>query len=393
MSTSSSTTTTTTDDDNDDDDTDDTLSISSDVENKNKKNKVGKTKNVKKNIKRKRKLTKVKSRKKSGGNDYDDDDDDDYDDIEVKDDDRVHTKLKGKKGLHAGQNATKGRVKNPSRYTDKSLKQNKDKTLSDEEKKKRYITKSNKDVGYAIHGICTNIYGNVKECHNLLTDYNYRVTFLKKNRFPINFLLSLLFDVSDTSINKLDKKLILKYYFRIVKLLNQGDSMGFSDREEEINSLILARFTSNMIHVLSRIDMATGNLDPIEMVSRKYQNNSFSLDEFKNVLEKTLPKVTESRVPRSISAILEYFKEIVERTRETNVRIWGLSPNINNNSKVVKLRKHNLKDSDLINSIKIINENIETLKNLFIDHTDGNSRTSSNNYSRYDSDVASDDNE
>lgn len=391
MSTSSSTTTTTTDDD--DDDTDDTLSNSGDVDNKDKKNKVGKDKNVKKNNKRKRKLTKVKSRKKSGG-DGDDYDDDDDDDIEVKDDDRVHKKLKGKKGLHAGQNATKGRVKNPSRYTDKSLKQNKDKTLSDEEKKKRYITKSNKDVGYAIHGICTNIYGNVKECHNLLTDYNYRVTFLTKNRFPINFLLSLLFDVADTSINKLDKKLILKYYFRIVKLLNQGDSMGFSDREEEINSIILARFTSNMIHVLSRIDMATGNLDPIEMVSRKYQNNSFPFDEFKKVLEKTLPNVTESSVPKSISAILEYFKEIVERTRETNVRIWGLSPNINNNSKVVKLRKHNLKDSDLINSIKIINENIETLKNLIIDQTDGNSRASNNNNnSRYDSDVASDDDE
>lgn len=384
MSTSSSTTTTTTT--TDDDDTDDTLSNSSDVENKNKKNKVRKTKNVKKNIKRKRKLTKVKSRKKSGG------DGDDDDDIEVKDNDTVHKKLKGKKGLHAGQNATKGRVKSPSRYTDKSLKQNKDKTLNDEEKKKRYITKSNKDVGYAIHGICTNIYGNVKECHNLLTDYNYRVTFLKKNRFPINFLLSLLFDVADTSINKLDKKLILKYYFRIVKLLNQGDSMGFSDREEEINSIILARFTSNMIHVLSRIDMATGNLDPIEMVSRKYQNNSFPLDEFKNVLEKTLPKVTESSVPESISDILEYYKEIVERTRETNVRIWGLSPNINNNSKVVKLRKHNLKDSDLINSIKIINENMEILKNLIIDQTDGNNRKSNDN-SRYDSDVASDDDE
>lgn len=380
MSTSSSTTTTTTDDD----DTDDTLSNSSDVENKNKKSKVGKNKNVKKNIKRKRKLTKVKSRKKSSGDEYDDD-------IEIKDDDRVHKKLKGKKGLHAGQNATKGRVKSPSRYTDKSLKQNKDKTLNDEEKKKRYITKSNKDVGYAIHGICTNIYGNVKECHNLLTDYNYRVTFLKKNRFPINFLLSLLFDVADTSINKLDKKLILKYYFRIVKLLNQGDSMGFSDREEEINSIILARFTSNMIHVLSRIDMATGDLDPIEMLSRKYQNNSFPLDEFKNFLEKTLPKVTESTIPQSISAILEYFKEIVERTRETNVRIWGLSPNINNNSKVVKLRKHNLKDSDLLNSIKIINENIEILKNLIIDNTDGYNRKSNNN--RYNSDVASDDDE
>lgn len=382
MSTSSSTTTTTTDDD-------DTLYNSSDVENKNKKIKVGKNKNVKKNIKRKRKLTKVKSRKKSSG---DEDEDDDDDDIEVIDGDTVHKKLKGKKGLHAGQNATKGRVKNPSHYTDKSLKQNKDKTLNDEEKKKRYITKSNKDVGYAIHGICTNIYGNVKECHNLLTDYNYRVTFLKKNSFPINFLLSLLFDVADTSINKLDKRLILKYYFRIVTLLNQGDSMGFSDREEEINSIILARFTSNMIHVLSRIDMATGNLDPIEILSRKYQNNSFPLDEFKNVLEKTLPKVTESSVPKSISAILEYFKEIVERTRETNVRIWGLSPNINNNSKVVKLRKHNLKDSDLINSIKIINENIEILKNLIIDQTDGNNRISNNN-SRYDSDAASDDDE
>lgn len=381
MSTSSSTTTTT--------DDDDTLSNSSDVENKNKKSKIVKNKNVKKNIKRKRKFTKVKSRKKNSG---DEDDDDDDDDIEVKDDDTVHKKLKGKKGLHAGQNATKGRVKNPSHYTDKSLKQNKDKTLNDEEKKKRYITKSNKDVGYAIHGICTNIYGNVKECHNLLTDYNYRVTFLKKNSFPINFLLSLLFDVADTSINKLEKKLILKYYFRIVKLLNQGDSMGFSDREEEINSIILARFTSNMIHVLSRIDMATGNLDPIEMVSRKYQNNSFPLDEFKNLLENTLPKVTESSVPKSISAILEYFKEIVERTRETNVRIWGLSPNINNNSKVVKLRKHNLKDSDLINSIKIINENIELLKNLIIDQTDGNNRKS-NNSSRHDSDVASDDDE
>lgn len=379
----SSYTTTTDEDDNEGKD----FSDSSDVENKTKKSKGGKRKTVKKNTgnKRNRKSTKARSREKSSS-------DEDDEDIEIDDGDTVHKKLKGKKGLlvHAGQNVTKGRLKNPSRYTDKSLRQNRDKSLNDEEKRKRYITKSNKDVGYAIHGICTNIYGNVKECHNLLTDYNYRVTFLKKNRFPINFLLSLLLDVADTSINKLDKKLILKYYFRIIKLLNQGDNMGFRDREEEINSIILARFTSNMIHVLSRIDTAKGNLDPIEVLTKKYQNNSFPYDVFKNVLEKTLPNVTESAIPKSISAILEYFKEIVERTRETNVRIWGLSPNINNNSKVVKLRKHNLKDSDLLNSIKIINENIEILKNLIIDNTDDRPSTSrASNNNRYDSDIAS----
>lgn len=310
------------------------------------------------------------------GNVYDTDDDDDDDDDYHYDgsggsdssydeygdsSDTIPPQLRGKSGLHAGQRPTRGRLANPGRYTDRSLRKNMDRSLP---RRRRYVTGTGRDKEFHAVGLCTNSYGNVKKCEDLLTDHNYRVTFMMRDVLPLNLLLSMVFDVSRRAIARLNRASLMRYYFRLTTLLMSYDrtkALGLDG--EHINAGIMAKFVANVVQVGSRIDMADGDAEAVEVLARKYAKpDLFGIADFERLIEKTLPRVAEDSVPKNMLSLYNMLRESVRGVSETDVRLWGVVTNIDEPSSVQQLRVGNAVNTELMAATTALDNTISALR-------------------------------
>lgn len=179
------------------------------------------------------------------------------------DDDEIDPLLLGKDGFHVGQRVTPARLKNPGKYTDKSMRQVHSKRSTRRERTASLPAVMGQDQ--IIKGTCVNDFGTIRPCHELVTRLNYRSTYVNRDRLPFQMLFAMLLDEQPDVVRTYNGKLVREYLAGVI-----GRALGAQDASEPIGWKNLFRFANHTVNILSQVYAMNGDVDPVTVLAERY---------------------------------------------------------------------------------------------------------------------------
>lgn len=218
-------------------------------------------------------------------------------------------------GLNIGERPTPGRIRNPSKYTDKSMHTNLDRSAAVGNARRRMADGLPREV----NAICTNRLGKVRMCKRLLTPMNFRRLYLRLDyRIPRNLLMALTLDVSDNRLRTLDPVDVTTYYFYAARYLRTS---LFSADDELLNSDLAVRWLMNAIQILGSLHLCVGNTTMSEAIDEKYRRD---LGVNEDTLGAMIRRTVEYTDERPLDHALASLRNLVDVVKPTDIRIWGM---------------------------------------------------------------------
>jgi hypothetical protein len=263
----------------------------------------------------------------SGESGDDDDDDNDNNNNNNNDDNQsgqtrrramrdAHRRRLAEGGLNIDERPTPGRLRNPSKYTDKSMYTNLDRSEAVGNARRRMANGMPREV----NAICTNRFGKVRMCKRLLTPMNFRRLYLRlDHKIPRNLLMALTVDVSDNRLRTLDKNDVTKYYYLAARYLRSS----ISDSDDEIlNSDLAVSWLTNAIQVLEGLHLCVGNLLVVQAIDAKFNR---ALDVRPGTLGSTIRRTLapyEGAFNRTQA--IDMLRNLADIVKPTDIRLWGV---------------------------------------------------------------------
>lgn len=240
-------------------------------------------------------------------------------------------------GLHHGQRFTAARLRNPGKYTDKSMRQ-----AHSKRSKMRERTAAQASImgaaDDAVKGLCVNSYGTIKSCRNLVTRVNFRPTFVSKSKMPLQMIYALLLDEQPEVLRTYDRTKVLGYLSGVV-----GRGVGPDDDDEPPHWSNVARFAQHTINLLSQINDMRGEVDPIEVLCQRYLEPLLSPEDAYSAIMQSirLRPDGEFHVLTPLK-IMKNLKTLVHRVKPP-VKLWSYNEDSDHEIDTVLLRRGQLK--------------------------------------------------
>lgn len=266
-------------------------------------------------------------------------------------DDEIDPSLEGMDGLHVGQRATSARRRNPGKYTDKSMRRVQSLRSSSRERSaaEPVIIGDNDHV----RGACVNDFGTIRPCRDLVTRVNYRTTYVKKDRLPLQMLFAMLLDEQPEVVRTYDGSLVRSYLAGVVARALSGD-----DPMEPTSANNLVGFANRAVTLLSQIETMTGRTDPIEVLAERYMTPIANLAESCRILRSSIRRVNDT----SVSNILNNLKTLVDEA-VPQVRLWAYDTQSPKDVSTVLIRRGQLRDHPLESLKYALDRSIEMFGN------------------------------
>lgn len=256
-----------------------------------------------------------RSRSRSSSDEYDSADD--YD-----------PQLVGQDGLHANQKATPARLKNPGKYTDRSMRRAHSKRSQRRERTASYPAVMGRDEN--VRGTCVNKEGHIKHCKNLVTRVNWRPTYIIRDKLPIQMLYAMLLDEHPDVVRTYDRSLVTTYLAGVI-----ARALGEQDEDEPEASDNLFRFANNTVNILSQIYTMSGDVDPITVLAERYLEPGMSSREAYRIINTSIrTDITDT----SVLNILKNLESLVHFTKP-QVRLWAYDSESPKSTDTVLLRR------------------------------------------------------
>lgn len=250
-------------------------------------------------------------------------------------DDEIDPSLDGLDGLHVGQRATAARLKNPGKYTDKSMRR----VHSVRSKRRERTAKESAIIGDndVVRGACVNDFGTIKPCRDLVTRVNYRPTYVKREQLPLQMLFAMLLDEQPDVVSTYDGFLLRSYLAGVIARALSGE-----DAMEPTSSQNLVGFANRALALLSRVDEMTGDLDPIKVLAERYMKPITNEKEACAIIKASIKSVQDT----SVLNILQNLKTLVYDAIP-QVRLWSYDSTSPESIRTVLLRRGQLREHPL----------------------------------------------
>lgn len=241
----------------------------------------------------------------------------DSDPDEAAENERARLSRRG--GLHYAQRITDSRRRSPGKFTGKSLTKNRDRSAGAPKTAREAMSPSPVARAGTIDGVCTDNYGKVMKCAELITPTIWRKVMLKRN-FPKNLVVALALDTTKPALARADRLSVLKYFTHAIEYVR------YDDYDQEIlNSDMVVHFVTNVRAVIGRIDRCVGNTSATTLLARKYSKRSgISESDFRDTLERSIGYNVNRNVWDE-TAIMEQAFFLLKTTKPTAVVLWGSS--------------------------------------------------------------------
>ncbi|KAG8314660.1 hypothetical protein J6590_087498 [Homalodisca vitripennis] len=244
--------------------------------------------------------------------------------------DDIDAALVGKDGLHHGQRVTPARLKNPGKYTDRSMRQAHSKRSRGRERTASLPSVMGENQH--VEGTCVNEYGNIRACKELVTRMNYRPTYVIRERLPLQMLYAMLLDEQPEVVSTYDPLLVKSYLAGVIRR-----ALGDGDTLEPMGWKNLQKFAIHTVNLLSQLNTMTGGIDPITVVAERYLPH-MPLRTAYHTIKNSIKRVND---PSPLS-ILENLKSLVN-TVVPHVRLWAYDVKSSKAVRNVLLRQGQLK--------------------------------------------------
>lgn len=271
-------------------------------------------------------------------------------------DDGIDPSLDGQDGLHVGQRATSARRKNPGKYTDKSMRR-----LHSTRSKRRErsamlpaIIGGNDDV----RGACVNDFGMIRPCRDLVTRVNYRPTYVKKDRLPLQMLFAMLLDEQPEVVSTYDESRVRTYLAGVIARALSG-----TDHMEPTGSNNLVGFANRAVNLLSQIESMTGNTDPIVILAERYMSSITNMREACQLIRASIRHVRDTSVLNILTNLRTLVNDAIPQ-----VRLWAYDSDSPQDVKTVLLRRGQLREHPMDQLKYALDRSIELFQ------TEGNIR-------------------
>lgn len=239
----------------------------------------------------------------------------------------VDRALRGKDGLHADQNPTPSRLRNPGKYTDKSMRRTHSKRSQGRERSPAFpsVMRENQNVG----GTCVNNYGAIKSCNELVTRVNYRPTYVVRDRLPLQMMYAMLLDEHPDVVRTYDRGRVLSYLAGVVARALSG----LDEHEPDgWNNLLI--FAEHAVNILAQEHVMVGDVDPITVLAERYLVPRFTGQYGYRLIVDSIHQVGNTTVINT----LRNLKTLVDNTNP-QVRLWSFDDNIDKTHGTVLLRR------------------------------------------------------
>lgn len=241
--------------------------------------------------------------------------------------DHIHPMLYGQDGLHKDQRATRARLRNPGKYTDKSMRQAHSKRSQRRERTAAQPAVMGREE--QIGGACVNSYGTIKNCEDLVTRVNFRPTYVNGEKLPLQMLYSMLLDEQPDVVHTYDQKLVVDYLGGVV-----ARSLETEDDFEPVDWQNLQRFAIHTTNLLSQLHTMQGDVDPIQVLAERYLVPIFDENEAMDLINRSLSRRPDF-TPKSI---IKNLRNLVYRIAPP-VKLWAFNKNLNKDHDLVLLRR------------------------------------------------------
>lgn len=265
-------------------------------------------------------------------------------------DDEIDPSLEGMDGLHVGQRVTKARLKNPGKYTDKSMRRVQSTRSKGRERTavRPAVTGDNEQI----RGTCVNDFGMIKSCRDLVTRVNYRPTYVNKTKLPLQMLFAMLLDEQPDVVCTYDGSLLRAYLAGVISRALSGQ-----DPLEPTGSNNLIGFANRAVNLLSQIDTMTGDTDPIDVLAERYMKPVAPFAESRRIIRSSI------RIPNdtSVLTILNNLKTLVYDAIP-QVRLWSYNSDSPKEVTTVLLRRNQLVDHPVEQLKYALDQSIELFR-------------------------------
>lgn len=230
-------------------------------------------------------------------------------------------------GLNVGERATKGRLRNPSKYTDKSMHTNLDRSAAVGGARRRMAEGMPREV----QAICTNRLGKVRMCKRLITPMNFRRLYLRLDfKIPRNLLMALTLDVSDNRLRTLNADSVTTYFYNAARYLRTSIS---SADDELLNSDLAVRWMMNAIQILEGLHLCIGELTMTEAIDVKYSRD---LDVQPGTLGAMLRRTVPHEGNHTRAEALQSLRNLADIVKPTDIRIWGIDDTLGDDPHITR---------------------------------------------------------
>jgi len=230
-------------------------------------------------------------------------------------------------GLNSGERPTPGRLRNPSKYTDRSMYTNLDRSQAVGVARRRL----SEGLPHEINAICTNRLGKVRMCKQLLTPMNFRRLYLRLDfKVPRNLLMALTVDVSDKRLRTLDPRDVTTYYYHAALYLITSLS---SNDDELLDSDLAVNWLMNAIQILRNLDLCAGQTTMSEAIEQKYGR---AIDMEPGTLGGMVRRTIEYTTYYDKQTAIGILKRLADVIKPTGIRIWGIDDNLGANESTPK---------------------------------------------------------
>ena len=222
-------------------------------------------------------------------------------------------------GLNSGERPTSGRLRNPSKYTDKSMYTNLDRSPAVGVARRRIA----EGLPHEVTAICTNKLGKVRMCKQLLTPMNFRRLYLRLDfKIPRNLLMALTVDVSDKRLRTLDARDVTTYYYHTAMYLLSSLT---SNDDEILDSDLAVNWLMNAVQILNRLDSCVGETTMSDAIEQKYGR---AIDMEPGTLGGMVRRTIVYTGYHNKRSAIELLKQLADQIKPTGIRIWGIDDNL-----------------------------------------------------------------